>query len=162
MNNEEEFPPLKAKGYRQLFSADYVDHLNTYERFYLKSPNIRKTPLRKKHRVYLKSLAQKIIKKNELFFQDEGENIEFFIINSPIPFHFSLPGEKIFLSKGLIVKYVQNESILSCILAFELVRTEKKIYNKVRIVPTGVMSTLRILSLLRIKTEQKVEVHKWA
>jgi hypothetical protein len=52
--------------------------------------------------------------------------------------------------------------MLYCLLVYELIRSEKSIYKKTIIIPTGTLSTSRILSLLRLETNNKVEIHKWA
>ena len=52
--------------------------------------------------------------------------------------------------------------MLYCLLVYELIRSERAIYEKKIIIPTGTLSTSRILSILRININDKVEIHKWA
>ena len=44
-------------------------------------------------------------------------------------------GHKFFFSSSLIKKYVKNETMLYCLIVYELVRSEKNIYKKKIIVP---------------------------
>ena len=147
--------------YQPVTTEDYIDHLIAFEGFYLNSPDIKLFKLNKKENRYLESLAEEILKNNELFFTQTERPI-FRVVESEVPFHFSLPGKRIFFSSGLVAKYIKSEKLLYSVLAYELIRSEKNIYRKVRIIPTGYMSTSRILSLLRLSTSEKVETHKWA
>lgn len=141
-------------------NKDYVDHLKSLKETFLNTPNVHfyKNNFVQK---YLGSLLDKIILKNEIFFA-ELKKAEIIIINQSEPIHFSLPGGIIFLSSGLITRYIKNEGMLSGLLSFELVKSEKLLYPKNITVPTGFISVERILSLLRLGIEEKMEVHKWA
>lgn len=152
---------IKFKGYKKLTSADYVDHLQSLKYPYLNSKDISTVKFNYKQKVYLKNTVNKIIKNNELFFKVAREpNV--FVINDNTPFHFSLPGLNIFISSGLLKKYIKSEKTLYCLLAYELIISEKNIYKKRMIVPTGAIDTSRVLSLLRLGIDEKVEIHKWA
>ena len=152
---------IELTGYKEFTSIDYIDHLKSYHDVYIQ--NIRKSevPLSRTHQNYLSERVKRIITANELFFKGEVEP-QFHVINSRIPFHFSLPGHKFFFSTALLKRYVKNETMLYCLIVYELVRSEKQIYSKNIIIPTGVLDTERLLSLLRLQTEDKVEIHKWS
>lgn len=152
---------VNVKGLRSVDTADYIDHLKAFENFYVNSEGVEIRKLRKSEQKYLQSIANDIISNNELFFTSKHEP-RFWVVESNSPFHFSLPGMKIFVSSGLISKYIKNEKLLYSVLAYELIRSEKNIYKKLQIVPTGYLPTSRILSILRINTNDKVETHKWA
>lgn len=152
---------VKLEGYNQFEKNDYIEHMNALKVPYLNSVEIKKINLKRKNIKYLSSIANSIIKKNELFFVS-GKTPKFYIVDSETPFHFSLPGMNIFMSSGLVKKYIKSEKLLFCLITFELIRTEKNIYRKNMIVPTGAISTRRILSLLRLSIAEKVEIHKWA
>ncbi|MAZ49262.1 MAG: hypothetical protein CME65_11930 [Halobacteriovoraceae bacterium] len=158
-SNEKE--NISLKGYREFAKADYIDHLKSYHNVYLQNIDQSEVLLSKTHRDYLASRVKKIITANELFFKGQVEP-EFHIVKSKVPFHFSLPGQKFFFSTSLLKRYVKNETMLYCLIVYELVRSEKEIYSKNIIIPTGVLDTERLLSLLRLKTEDKVEIHKWS
>jgi hypothetical protein len=147
--------------YSYLNKDDYIEQLKRYKSFYLVNDEIEVLKLSKNSSKYLKNHALRIIQHNELFFR-QSENVEFYLIQSSIPFHFSLPERKIFISSGLVQRYIKHEGILASIIAYELVRSEKIIYNKNIIIPTGYLSTERVLGLLRISLEDKIEAHKWA
>lgn len=152
---------INLEGYNQFDKNDYIDHMKAFKTPYLNSGEIDKVRLNKRSQKYLKEIANHIIKQNELFFKS-GKTPSFYIVESETPFHFSLPGMNIFISSGLIKKYVKSEKLLYCLIAYELIRTEKNIYKKNIIIPTGALSTRRMLSLLRLSIQEKVEIHKWA
>lgn len=142
-------------------TKDFVNQLSIIADFYLRSPETKTIALQAKDQTYLESLAMDIVNNNEIFFS-KTKKVDFIILNTETPLHFSLPPSKIFLSRGLITKYIKHESMLAGILSYELVRLEKNAYNKNIIVPVGYISVQRLLSLLRISTDEKMEIHKWA
>ncbi len=152
---------LELTNYKEFNNFDYIDHLKSYHKVYLENIESKRIDLQAKHQEFLKNTVKKITSANELFFKDNVQP-EFYIVNSNIPFHFSLPGYKFYFSSSLIKRYVKNETILYCLIVYELVRSEKNIYEKKIIIPTGAIDTERILSLLRLNTEVKVEIHKWS
>lgn len=141
--------------------VDYIEHLNSFKENYVKSEGTKIHYLSYNDKKYLESLVINLYKKNELFFENR-ETPRFYVVNDNRPFHFSLPDKSIFLSSGLLKKYIKSEKLLYCIITFELIRSEKNVYKKSQIIPTGAMDTTRILSLLRLNTSVKVEIHKWA
>jgi len=152
---------IKLEGYSKNHTKDYVDHLSNFEKTYFNDPKIKKIKFSKRQKKYITGIIDNIVKKNELFFKSSVKS-KINIIRDDVPFHFSLPGRNIFISSGLINKYIKNEKILYCLIAYELIRSEKYIYRKVFIVPTGIIKTSRMLSLLRLSIDEKVEIHKWA
>ena len=159
-NGNSEDNTLEA--YQLYDDQDYIDHLKSFEKTYVQ--NFTKGKIEKikgSSYIYLSSIVKKIQLNNELFFKS-NESPEFYIVYDKTPFHFSLPSKKFFLSEGLIKKYIKNEVMLYCLLSFELVRSEKNIYEKKIIIPSGVLTTQQMIALTRISTADKVEVHKWA
>ena len=144
-----------------LTDEDYLAHLASFERMYLGTEGVEVMPLRSQEQEYVNNLIYDISHNNELFFQSKSPP-RIHVIRSDTPFHFSLPGSSIFLSTGLINKYIKHEGILAAIICYELIRIDKNIYNKNVIVPIGFMTLERILGLNRILTDKKIEVHKWA
>ena len=142
-------------------SQDYRDHLASLKKDYLKTRDIKSIYINKRNRRYLDKVSSEIQKNNELFFTNKELPI-FSIIESEVPFHFSLPGKNIFISSGLIKKYIKSEKLLYCLIIFELIRTEKGVYRKQVLIPTGFLKTKKVLSMMRLKIEDKVEIHKWA
>jgi hypothetical protein len=152
---------LNFRGFEYYEQEDYTQHFEEFEKFYLASESVANKKLNYRQKIYLEKLADNIIKNNELFFITASK-AKFYVINSSTPFHFSLPGRKIFFSSGLIKKYLKSENTLYCLLTYELIRSEKKIYHKTLIIPTGTINTTRMLSIMRLTTAEKVEIHKWA
>lgn len=139
---------------------DYADYLASLKGPFLSTPGMKvlNNQLAKK---YLEGLAGEIISKNEIFFKNlRYANVT--ILESQSPLHFSLPKGEIFISSGLISKYIKHEAMLVSILSYELVRSENHLYPKQIIIPVGYIPMERILSLGRLSLEEKVEVHKWA
>lgn len=139
---------------------DFADHLASLKTPFLSTPGIQvmTNPMAIK---YLKSITSEIIAKNEIFFKGLKE-ATVTILNMEAPLHFSLPKGEIFISQGLISKYLKHESMLVSILSYELVRSENLLYPKQTLVPVGYVPLERILALGRLSLEEKIEVHKWA
>lgn len=110
---------------------------------------------------YLAEMHQRIISNNELVFE-KFSTPKFYIVRDSTPFHFSLPGGHYFLSQGLIRKYLANEDLLAAVLAIEIFRAEKGIFEKRTVVPNGNIGMERMLLLLRLDTETRGEINKWA
>jgi len=152
---------LELKDYSPLLERDYADHLSNFEALFLDTSSVSELSLSRVDEKYLLSLGQRIIKNNAIFFKQK-ESVSIYLIKDETPYHFSLPGKKVFLSTGLFKKYVQNESLLMCVLTFELIRSEKNIYKKLVTIPTGNLGAKEILPLLRLSATQKSQIHKWA
>lgn len=140
---------------------DFADHLASLKEAYLYTPGTKIFPLSVSAKKYIQSLSGQIILNNEIFFKRlKVANIT--IINNEAPLHFSLPKGEIFLSSGLISKYIKHESMLVSILAYELVRSENLLYPKHTVIPIGYIPLERLLLLGRLGLDEKMKVHKWA
>ncbi len=148
-------------GWQALSELDYVAQLASFENVFLNTEGVASLSLKSQEQEYISNLIYDIYHNNELFFTDKKKP-RLHIIKNEIPFHFSLPGSSIFLSTGLINKYVKHEGILASIISYEMIRIDKNIYNKSAIVPIGFMTLERMLGLNRIITDKKIEVHKWS
>ena len=147
--------------WQALSSKDYLAHLASYEKMFLVTEGNESLRLTQQENEYIDNLIIEIHQNNELFFENTHKP-HLHIVKNESPFHFSLPGASIFLSTGLVNKYIKHEAILASIIAYELIRIDKNIYNKNIIVPIGYMTTERMLGLNRLETDKKIEVHKWA
>lgn len=145
----------------ELTNDDYKVQLASLKKSYLNTQGINEIKINRRDTKYLEKIATEIQKQNELFFTTESRP-EFTIVESDTPFHFSLPGKNIFISSGLINKYIKSEKLLYCLLIYELIRSEKGVYRKQFVIPTGFITSEKILSMMRLKIEDKVEIHKWA
>jgi hypothetical protein len=147
--------------YKEMNLDDFITHLNKFEQSYLNVDGVNKHYLSYNEKSYLNSIVQDLYKNNELFFRD-NKKPEFHVIKDNRPFHFSLPNKSIFISSGLLKKYIKSEKLLYCLISYELIRSEKNVYKKVQIIPTGSLDTDRVLAILRLDTNIKVEIHKWS
>jgi methyl coenzyme M reductase beta subunit len=96
-----------TKGYRVYDKSDYINHWKAFKEFLLNSEKINLLKIDHRAQAYLKTITSEIVLHNEIFFKEKGIP-EFYVISSPVPFHFSLPGEAIYLSSGLINKYIKK------------------------------------------------------
>src|SRR5690606_22995973 len=71
---------------------------------------------------YLNAIYNAVVTNNELVFEQEKE-VQFFVVKQDSPFHFSLPNGHIFLSTGLLRKYITSEDLLVAVLSFEIFRS---------------------------------------
>lgn len=141
-------------------TRDYTDHLASLKKPFLSTPGI-KTLKNNLAQKYLEKVTSEIISKNETFFKNLKEaNVTILAMDAPL--HFSLPKGELFLSEGLIAKYIKHESMLVSILSYELVRSENLLYPKQTIIPIGYLPLERMLSLSRLSLDEKMEIHKWA
>ncbi|MBL7664136.1 MAG: hypothetical protein JNM93_03300 [Bacteriovoracaceae bacterium] len=154
----QKFDELPAEKY---LTEDYLAQLKMYELFYTNNLEIKLLEPNKTVNNYLVKLADGIIKANELFF-DQKLKTKITIVKSYNPFYFSLPDRSIFLSTGLLQRYVKHEGILASIIAYQLVRAEKRIYNRNIIVPIGYFTTEKMLEMLKLPLKERNEIHKWA
>lgn len=159
------FKPQKSsnlgRGYRAMSGQDYEDHLASLKQPFLNSPGIKIYKIDNVTQKYLEGLISDIISNNEIFFKKLKIGT-ITIIDSESPLHFSLPKGTIFLSRGLITKYIKTESMLACVLSYELVRSEKLLYPRQTMIPVGYVTMEKMLNLNRLSLDEKMEVHKWA
>lgn len=158
---EQDITSFKFKDYQYYSPEDFVDHLKQLGEFYLSGSKVKKIRISPFAKKYLSSIISKIVVRNELFYEQDKKS-KFVIIKDNNPFHFSLPDREIILSSGLINKYIKHEGILASIISYELVRSEKLVYGRKVLIPTGYISTRKFINLLRVPLKDKVEIHKWA
>lgn len=142
-------------------SKDFADHLASLKKAFLITPGTKTLELNARSKKYLQWITNEIISNNEIFFKDL-KRASITVLDSDAPLHFSLPKGELFISRGLLEKYIKHESMLVSILAYELVRSENLLYPKHTIVPIGYLPLERILLLNRLVLEEKMEIHKWA
>ena len=154
------FLELKRDSANSYKKKDFEDHLIALGEDYLKSPQIKTVALTKKSKRYLKNIYDRLVKNSELIF-DRKDKPQFFIIKSRAPFYFSLPKSRIFISSGLVLKYLKNEQLLVAALAHEIIKSQKSLYEKNIMIPVGFVTTEKMLSITRISLDLKSEVNKW-
>lgn len=154
-------PPLTLIDYDYNSPKDYLDHLNHLGKMYRTSTDIRVVHLTKESEKFMDDLVHQLVINNETFLNKNKILPKIYIIKAATPFHFSTPDLGIYLSSGLLKKYIKNEALLATVLGYELIRSNKNIFNKNMIVPVGYISTERLISLLRVPFNEKVEINKW-
>jgi hypothetical protein len=150
-----------GSGYKAMTAQDYEDHLAALKQPFLNSPGIKIFNTDDSTKKYIEALITDIIANNEIFFKKLKQG-SITIVDSESPLHFSLPKGEIFLSRGLITKYLKTESMLVCVLTYELVRSEKLLYPRQTFIPIGYVTLDKMLNLNRLSLDEKMEVHKWA
>jgi len=146
--------------YSQFENKDYIEQLKVMGISYLQSDLTSTWRPRPRSVQYLQDLIKSLRSKNDILF-NKDQKIDLIFIRDAKPFYFSLPEGKIFMSIGLLRKYVEHEQLLVCILAGELIRLEKSLYKKSLIIPASPLSSDRILSLVRLPLEDRMIINKW-
>jgi hypothetical protein len=152
---------LSKESYEVMSHKDFSDQLASLKPAFLNTPGVNAVKVNPLVHGYIRGLLNEIIANNEIFFRELKKG-EITVIENDAPLHFSLSRGEIFLSTGLITKYLKHESMLVGILSYELVRSEKLLYPKETIIPVGYLPLERILRLSRLTIDEKMEVHKWA
>lgn len=139
---------------------DYLDQLEKNASIYISSNKNSIVKLSRRSNKYLENIITNIIDNNELLLPS-AKKISVYIINEKAPFIFSFPGYKIFISKGLIKKYLTNESILICALAYEVIKSGRNMYERNTYIPTGFLDTKKISTMVRINSKNRLIIFKW-
>jgi hypothetical protein len=139
----------------------YIDQLKLFGRLLSSSSNVRVTKFNKNQNDYLISIIKHLYRGNENTLIENFE-WDFFIIESSMPFHFSLPGGQFYFSRAILNNYIKNEGFLSSIISFDLLRTSHNLYKKNLIIPKGYITLEKMVKYLHIDVEEKLEIHKWA
>jgi hypothetical protein len=151
---------IDMEGYSKLSREDYESQLNYYSEF-IKTNNLKLLKLSPSTKEYLNSISEEILSKNEIFFK-KIKSYQFEVFREARPLYFSFPNGRIFLSTGLLDRYLKHESVLVSIIAFEAIRAEKSIYPKKLVIPVGTLSLEKLFSQIRLNSDDKIEIHKWA
>lgn len=145
---------------RQSLDIDFIDQLKNNAQIYLESNKNKIIKLSRRNNEYLKRIVTNIVDNNELLLP-RPKKVSIYIINHKAPFIFSLPGYQIFISKGLIKKYLTNESILICALAYEVIKSGRNIYQKNNYIPTGYIDTKKVSKMVKINSSNRLTIFKW-
>lgn len=142
------------------FNKDYSNHLMNLEKSLRNNPKIGYKKVSSRGKRYLREIFLRIQANNELLISKGIPN--FIFINDRTPYIFSLPGFKIFISTGLLRRYLKNESLLISALVYHFIKSSRNLYPKKLVIPTGVIEIPEILSLTRLPLSKKVEIYKWS
>jgi hypothetical protein len=138
---------------------DYKDQFRSLGDAYENGDNVKLIRLSKRTKKYLKEVHNRLIKNNELLIKTE-EEINLKVIKDDAPIIFSLPGQQIYITSGLIKNYIKNESLFLAALTYEVIKSSRGIYKKNTVIPTGTMSIYEILSLTTLPLKYKRELNK--
>jgi hypothetical protein len=139
---------------------DYVEHFTYLTDDFLKFNKHQLVKLTKAENAYLATIYQKIYKSNEILLKNEFVP-EIYIIDSKLPFYFSMPKARFFISKILLTKYLRSEELLTAIIGQESIRSHLNLYNKKFLIPTGHVTLDGLLSLTKLPIEVREELSKW-
>jgi hypothetical protein len=148
------------RNYQRVTQKDYNDHLKGLGHDYISSRDVKLIKLRKSEQRYIEKIYKKILDNNELILRDKNLP-QFYVVRSKIPFYFSLPGGQYFFSLALFKKYFKTEGTFVAAFTFEMFRSIRGLYEKHYLVPTGSVSTEKLLSITRIDYSLRVEIGKW-
>jgi len=151
----------ELKTFKAFENKDYLDHLASLGQIYLSSQNISAVKLPKKQYKYLNGIFQKVVSNNEQILS-HYKKPSFYIIKSQRPFYFSLPNSQFFFSLGLLKKYMKNEQLLNAVIALEILKSLKGVYEKRIIIPKGFLSTEQMLGIIKTPSEVKFNLNKWS
>lgn len=126
-------------------SSDYLSHLEGLAELYIKNNKVRK--LNYRSRRYLKKLSRELYFNNQALFQKDDVGINFYVVDDERNFYFSLPKDNVFMSKGLLKKYMNSESIFVSVLLGELLRSKIGIYKKNKLIP---LNSYTVEDMIRI------------
>jgi len=139
-------------------NADYRKQLETSSKDFSATYSDKIVTLSPKTITYFTNLTSSIRGNNELVIKDDKFTLTF--IDVDIPYIFSLPGGAIFISTRMMKEFLRNEDLFVAAVTYELIRSSNSIYKKKLIIPVGYIETERILSIVRLSIETKIEIDK--
>lgn len=139
---------------------DYIDHLAQVGDDYIKSDEIKIIKISEKSKKFLEKIYERIVFNNQQLL-NQSYTPEFNFVKHNSPFLFSLPKGKFYFSTAIMTKYLKSEELFIAAFAAEIVRSQRAIYEKRQIYPTGVYTTERLIQLTRLKAETKQRVNEW-
>jgi hypothetical protein len=149
-----------TKDLSELQTVDYIDHLASMGYDYLHHTDVKEISLNKNARNYFDRVFSRIVSNNEIFF-DNKESPEIHIIKDSTPFFFSLPKSQFFFSSGLFKKYLKSEELFISVLALEIIKSKRQIYEKKQIIPLGFCSTESMIHLTRVSPANRYQLNEW-
>ena len=142
-------------------SKDYLSHLEFIGRDFKKSHRGQIVFLSGTSKLYLEKLMKKLKRGGGVLFSQFHIG-EIVVLRNGIPFHFSMPNGRIFLSQSLLERYINNEGLLASVLVIEMIKSHKSIFKKNTLIPKGFVSLDDLDIFLRIDLNTRTEINKWA
>jgi hypothetical protein len=157
---EDEYSEILSENNFTYNRDDYLEVLTVINSELKRSYAVQLMPLSANNKNYFTRLIKKITDNNELIFKTQL-NPQIFIVKDKRPFYFSLPKDSIYISLGLIQRYLSNESFLALVLAHELYRLENNLYPKLKFVGKGYADLDEIIEQTRIDFNVKKVLNQW-
>ena len=156
----EKDPAKNIPKYEYMDEKDYADYYRHLGKLFFETHKNKQFKLSSQSKSYIEALFEKLMASNELLF-GSVRKFQLIIIKSSIPYHFSFPDKKIFISTKLINKYMRNEGDLISVIAYELMRSANKIYLKKVRTPIRFMDIHRLMPLMQLSYDTKLNIDKW-
>lgn len=144
----------------ELTDLDYADHLASLGASYLANGEVREVKLRQESVQFLDQTYERIVTNNALLLTP-GLKPRFYFIENKMPFIFSLPHAQFYVSSSLLEKYLKSEELFVAALAEEILKSDRKIYEKKQVIPVGFYSTETMIKLTRARLEIKQQLNEW-
>jgi hypothetical protein len=128
---------------------------------YLHSSAVKEIELNKNSKLYFDKVFNRIVSNNEIFFENKEPAIVH-VIQDSTPFFFSLPKSQFFFSSGLFKKYLKSEELFISVLALEIIKSKRQIYEKKLIIPLGFCSTENMIQLVRVSPANRYQLNEWS
>ncbi|MBC7427526.1 MAG: hypothetical protein H7336_02870 [Bacteriovorax sp.] len=151
---------IKYSTLGELQTKDYVDHLAAAGKDYLNYEDVKTIKLRSATIEFLEMVYERLVSNNQMIL-NIPEKPTFYIIQHKSPFIFSLPRSQFFFSSALIERYLKSEELFVAAFAAEVIRSQRFIYEKNIMLPLGFYSTEKMIQLIRLKLETKLQVNEW-
>lgn len=142
-------------------AVDNVDHYISLANDYIEFNKSTVREIYGPSRTYLRNIFNRISSSNEILIGKIKHGPRFYSVKSKRPFYFSFPGNYYFFSTALLGKYVLNEGQLISLMTFEMIRSQRNIYSRNFVVPTGFLDEKRMLYLARIPQDIRNNINKW-
>ena len=146
--------------YNEFQNEDFLLHFEHIAKHYVEINKNNILNVNKTIAGYTDSLLERIFNRNEVLFKNK-KNHKIYFIKDKAPFYFSLPPHHIFLSTGLMRKYIEQEELFVVLLLGEMIKLEKNLFPKITMIPIGYWSTERLLPLLSLDFKTKTKMNKW-
>ncbi|AYF45974.1 hypothetical protein BALOs_2992 [Halobacteriovorax sp. BALOs_7] len=138
-------------------SKDYLVHLEGVAELFIKNNKV-KRPSRRSNR-YLQKIARELYLNNQSLFVKDDFGINFYIVEDNRNFYFSLPRNNVFMSRGVLRRFMNSESIFVSVLIGELLRSKIGIYEKNKIIPLNSYTVKDMIRLNRLDLNAKRDLN---
>lgn len=144
--------------YQNNFTAkDYLNHLSGIADLYIKNNKVKKTSKRSQR--YLKRLTRELYLNNQSLFVKDDYEVNFYIVEDSRNFYFSLPGNYVFMSRGVLKNFMNSESIFVSVFFGELLKSKIGIYEKNKIIPLNSNTVEDMIRLNKLDLNAKKDLN---